>query len=61
MARDKEEQHRKDWRDLLDKFSPEMKDKINVDPLSSRVFYALLYGDSPYMLIEGLLKMIELK
>ncbi len=54
-----EETYRKEWRELLNKFSPEMKDKINTDPLGSRIFYALLYGDSPYMIIESLLKICE--
>lgn len=58
MARDKEE-YRNEWDALLKKFSPEMRDKINIDPLSRNVFMALLNNENPFLVIERLLKICE--
>ncbi len=42
---------------LLDKFTPDMKEMILVDSLSRSVFERLLFGHSPYALLEELLKL----
>jgi len=45
--------------EVLSKFSPEFKEKINTNPTYNQVFYMLLKGVDGYKIIEDLLKIIE--
>jgi hypothetical protein len=45
--------------EVLSKFSPEFREKINSSAIYNRVFYMLLSGVSSAKIIEDLLKIIE--
>lgn len=48
-----------DHHNLLNRFSPEFREKIRINPVYYKIYYMLLQGIDEYVVIEELLKLIE--